>query len=95
MTISQPKATEYQVENIKVQQFFDKKFIKALNGQFDNIQVQHFCLYTLDSDKNILGKLAISHETPSDCFNDTIKISANNPKSMDKLMNAVIKFLDE
>lgn len=95
--MEEPKPTEVQIKNLKVSDFFDKRFVEIIEKELKDTVFQHFCLYITikKGDKNEwkpIDRLAISHNEIEDEKNKITNVGTENPESLEKLLKVIKEF---
>jgi len=93
MEIGPIKPSEMKIENLKVVDFFDSKFIGLLQKKIGNVDFEHFCIYILDEKREkIKEKIMFGHENKDDKEKNITAVGATNPDTLNKLIDVIIEY---
>jgi hypothetical protein len=90
------KPTQVKVDNLRVIDFFDEKFIGKMQKHFPNLDFQHFCMYIVnEKESKIIEHLTVVHQSVDDKKNNVATIDVDNPESLEKILKIIEEYKKE
>lgn len=93
MSLKNVKPTQVRIEDTRVVEFFDNKFVGLINKHFDDLDFLHFAMHITDKEKNeTKERLAIFHLSRDNEKNGVLTVDADHPESLQKLLNVIEEY---
>jgi hypothetical protein len=93
MEIGPIKPSEMKIENLKVVDFFDAKFIGLLQKKIGNFDFEHFCIIMLDEKREkVMDRIMIGHDKKEDKEKNITTVSVSNTDMLNKVIEVIIEF---
>lgn len=86
------KPVEVEIENIRVSDFFDKRFVEALESEFKGVKFEHFCFYLKDAKskkKSVGERISIGHPSKKDEGRKLANIHTSKPETLTRVIKVV------
>ena len=93
MEIGPIKPSEMKIENLKVVDFFDAKFIGLLQKKIGRFDFEHFCMIMLDEKREkVKERIMIGHDKKEDNEKNITTVNASNSDLLNKVIEVIVEF---